>query len=94
MTLLIVEYVNGPNLLRFLRRHRPDARCVTVYQPLEQRPQMGHASNAIDVTNKCLLSWQELASLALQVAKGMEHLAEFKVINKLGFSFFSISLIF
>nr|KAG5693881.1 hypothetical protein BaRGS_014322 [Batillaria attramentaria] len=59
ITMLIVEFVNGPNLLHFLRKHRP--------RPGESQ------------STQSLFTWQELASLGLQVARGMEHLATFKV---------------
>ena len=142
--MLIVEFVNGPNLLHFLRKHRPTQPKPAPSRPLEQRqpiteghdgegpgnnlfhflrkhlpaqpspapsqpleqgrpvPERGEEGEGAGQNrcllswqgrpvlergeegegagqNRCLLSWQELASLALQVAKGMEHLAAFKV---------------
>ena len=118
--MLIVEFVNGPNLLHFLRKHRPTQPKPAPSRSLEQRrpiteghdgegpgnnlfhflrkhlptqpspapsrpleqgrpiPETGEGGEGAG-QNRCLLSWQELASLALQVAKGMEHLAAFKV---------------
>lgn len=81
-TLLIEEFVNGPNLLHFLRKHRPDQKKLGPSKPLSDRPLSAEDSmrpSGEETPSIFLLSWEELASLALQVAKGMEHLAAFKV---------------
>ena len=70
----------GNNLLHFLRKHRPTLQNSAPSQPLQQRQPIAEGRDHEGAGHyRCLLSWQELASLALQVAKGMEHLAAFKV---------------
>lgn len=89
-TLLIEEFVNGPNLLHFLRKHRPDQKKLGPSKPLSDRPLSAEDSvrpSGEETPSIFLLSWEELASLALQVAKGMEHLAAFKV-ARICFCFF------
>ncbi|XP_070203057.1 fibroblast growth factor receptor 3-like [Littorina saxatilis] len=85
VAVLIVEFVNGPDLLHFLRKHRPPAPNSAPSKPVEQRQPttaVNQEQEGEEPNSTCLLSWQELASLGLQVAKGMEHLAAFKIVHR------------
>ncbi|XP_046332402.2 fibroblast growth factor receptor homolog 1-like [Haliotis rufescens] len=95
-TLLIMEYVPGGNLLQFLRNRRPqkeksdgegtsegsggeegEHREEEGSQKTEEKTQ---AHDALDQMN--LLSSRDLSSFALQIAKGMAHVATHNIIHR------------
>ncbi|XP_071098324.1 fibroblast growth factor receptor homolog 1-like [Haliotis cracherodii] len=95
-TLLIMEYVPGGNLLQFLRKRRPqkeksdgegtnegsgreggEHREEEESQKTEEKTQ---EHDALDQMN--ILSSRDLSSFALQIAKGMAHVATHNIIHR------------
>ncbi|XP_071098329.1 fibroblast growth factor receptor 3-like [Haliotis cracherodii] len=91
-TLLIMEYVPGGNLLQFLRKRRPQkveedeegtGEGVSGEREESTEDGGGQKSEGHDDSGQMnLLSSRDLSSFALQIAKGMAHVASHNIIHR------------
>ncbi|XP_067653464.1 fibroblast growth factor receptor homolog 1-like [Haliotis asinina] len=94
-TLLIMEYVPGGDLLKFLRNRRPQSGNLETVNSTggrsdgsgeehkEEDRGLDPEENKHDpVDHMNLLSSRDLSSFALQIAKGMAHVANYNVIHR------------